>query len=102
MGYRDQLVLSGQINDVGEYARINVDQSSRVGLEYALGWQASRNLRLNGNASWNRSRIRRLTEAIDDWDQGGQLLVEHNKVPIAFSHIAIGFCVCLNIFLYIS
>lgn len=91
MDYRDQLVLSGQINDVGEYARINVDKSSRVGLEYALGWQTSRNLKIAGNATWNRSRISRVVEAVDDWDQGGQQLVRHRKVPISFSPEWVGY-----------
>ncbi len=33
MNYKDQLALTGEINDVGAYNRINVDKSSRMGVE---------------------------------------------------------------------
>ena len=33
MQYKNQLVLTGQLNDVGEYTRTNVDDSYRIGVE---------------------------------------------------------------------
>ncbi len=85
MDYKDQLVLTGAINDVGEYNRVNVAESFRLGSEYSIVWQPVSSLNLGGSLTWNRSRIRKLTEAIDDWDTGVQLLKEHRNVPISFS-----------------
>ena len=85
MDYKDQLVLTGAINDVGEYNRINVSESYRLGSEYTLDWHISSKLNLGGSLTWNRSRIRKLTEAIDDWDTGEQVFQNHSDVPISFS-----------------
>ncbi|MBK7569016.1 MAG: TonB-dependent receptor [Bacteroidetes bacterium] len=35
MYYRDQLILTGEINDVGAYTRTNVPESYRTGIELA-------------------------------------------------------------------
>ena len=44
MYYRDQLVLTGQINDVGDYTRTNVDKSYRAGIELEAGYRITKNL----------------------------------------------------------
>lgn len=55
MQYKDQLVLTGNINDVGEYLRANVPDSYRMGIElqarnrFTQWLQASANLTLSSN-----------------------------------------------------
>jgi iron complex outermembrane receptor protein len=55
MLYKDQLVLTGNINDVGEYLRANVPDSYRMGIElqarnrFTQWLQASANLTLSSN-----------------------------------------------------
>src|SRR5690606_39039573 len=39
MLYKDQLVVTGQINDIGSAVRENVDKSYRLGLELDASWQ---------------------------------------------------------------
>src|SRR5690606_28837693 len=39
MYYRNQLILTGKINDVGSYSRMNVDKSYRTGLEFTGSYQ---------------------------------------------------------------
>lgn len=85
MDYKDQLVLTGAINDVGEYNRVNVPESYRRGAEYSINWKWNPRISLEGNFAWNRSRIKFLAESIDNWDTGEQVIREHQKVPIAFS-----------------
>lgn len=85
MDYKDQLVLTGAINDVGEYNRVNVAESYRTGLEYSLNWNWHPRLIGGGSFTWNRSRIKFLNESIDDWDTGQQWTKEHQDVPISFS-----------------
>lgn len=90
MAYRDQLVLTGRINDVGEYARQNVDRSSRLGIEGIVSveyekWDAE------GSATWSRNRVEAFNEFIDDWDQGGQIVVAHEDTPLSFSPSLTGY-----------
>ncbi len=85
MRYKDQLVLTGAINDVGEYTRTNVPKSYRTGLEFVGSAQFSKGFRIEGNATWSRNRIISLVESIDDWDTGLQIEQQHKNVPIAFS-----------------
>ena len=41
MHYKDQLVLTGQINDVGAYTRTNIPKSYRMGIELQGGVKIS-------------------------------------------------------------
>jgi iron complex outermembrane receptor protein len=90
MKYRDQLVLTGKLNDVGEYVRTNVPDSYRTGVELVANVSLSDNFHLNGNATFSANRIRSFVEFIDDWDTGGQLEVIHDDSRIAFSPGAMG------------
>lgn len=89
MYYRNQLVLTGQINDVGAYTRINVPESYRAGVELQGQYQFSNRLRATGNLSLSRNRIKSFTEYLDSYDGNfdwiGQEAVEHQNTPIGFS-----------------
>jgi iron complex outermembrane recepter protein len=85
MRYRDQLVLDGRLNDVGAYIRTNVDRSFRNGIELEGKFWLSKNLLLNSNLSLSRNRIRQFDEYRDNWDTGGQDLIEHRGSDLAFS-----------------
>ena len=41
MAYNDQLIPTGELNDVGAAIRQNVPKSSRTGVEMEFGWQIS-------------------------------------------------------------
>ena len=49
MLYKDQLVLTGKINDVGSYTRTNVPNSYRAGIEMQAGITINQWLNANGN-----------------------------------------------------
>ncbi len=88
MLYRDQLTLTGQINDVGEYTRINIPQSFRRGIEAEAHYRLLRPLRLLLNATLSDNRIKRFAEYIDAYGNAGefsQIRVEHENTPLAFS-----------------
>jgi iron complex outermembrane receptor protein len=85
MNYKNQLVLNGQINDVGAYTRINVDKSYRMGIELVGRVKATKWMNLEANTSIADNRIRTFDEYVDDYDNGGQAVVRHNKTRIAFS-----------------
>lgn len=85
MHYVDQLVLTGKVNDVGAYTRMNVDLSDRYGIELHWGWNIVRRLTWSANASFSQNKIRAFEEAVDDYDNGGQVLISHTNTDIAFS-----------------
>jgi iron complex outermembrane receptor protein len=85
MNYKDQLVLTGAINDVGAYNRVNIPVSSRNGIELEAGWAISKYFGLNGNLSLSMNKIEAFTEYIDDYDTGMQVAIEHKNTDISFS-----------------
>ncbi|MBK7852399.1 MAG: TonB-dependent receptor [Bacteroidetes bacterium] len=54
MAYTDQLILTGEINDVGEYTRQNVADSYRQGIEFEGGWSVSEKVKLSANATFSK------------------------------------------------
>ncbi len=85
MYYRNQLVLNGQINDVGAFIRTNVDKSYRAGLELQARAELLPFLRLHAHASLSQNKILAYTEYVDDWDTGAQIRQDYQNTDIAFS-----------------
>lgn len=85
MYYRDQLVQTGKINDVGAYTRQNVAKSYRAGLELTAAYQPIPQLSLTANATLSENKIKDFHEFIDDYDQGGQIENTYSSTDIAFS-----------------
>jgi len=90
MKYKDQLVLTGQINDVGAYTRTNIDNSYRAGLELAATARIHPKLQLAGNLALSRNRIKDFTEFIDDYDNGVQKENFYKESDIAYSPNVVG------------
>lgn len=85
MHYKDQLIVSGKVNDVGAYTRVNVPHSYRAGLEAEAAWKPLPWLVLNANVSLSQNKIESFTEFIDNYDDGSQLNIDHKNTDIAFS-----------------
>ncbi len=85
MDYKDQLILTGKINDIGEAISANVPESYRAGVELTAGVEIITGLRLDANATFSRNRISDYTEYVDDWDNGGQIVNYLGDTPIAYS-----------------
>lgn len=85
MYYNDQLVLTGQINDVGGYTRTNVDKSYRLGVEVEAGYSILRNLSLTGNITLSQNKIVAFREFVDNYDLGGQDTILHKNTDLSFS-----------------
>lgn len=85
MDYKDQLILTGAVNDVGGYIRENVPNSSRAGIELEVSARLVDNLEWSGNATFSRNKINEYQRFLDDFDQGGQQTETYTDVDIAFS-----------------
>ncbi len=85
MLYKDQLVLTGKINDVGAYTRTNIDKSYRTGIELQGMTKITNRVNLSANLTVSENKIKNFTEYLDDYDNGGQQTKFYNKTNIAFS-----------------
>ncbi|TYC10179.1 TonB-dependent receptor [Bizionia gelidisalsuginis] len=57
MSYKDQLVLTGDLDNAGDAIRENVADSYRAGIEVQLGYKASDKLRIDANATFSKNKI---------------------------------------------
>jgi len=68
MNYRDQLVLTGMINNVGEAIMTNVPKSYRAGVEITASANLFKWLNWNINGTLSSNKIRDFTEYVDTYD----------------------------------
>ena len=85
MKYRDQLIPTGKINDVGAYTRINIPDSYRAGIELQGSVTLAKWLAFSANLALSRNKVQNFTEYYDDYDNGGQKSVYRGSTDIAFS-----------------
>ncbi len=85
MNYKNQLILTGQINDVGGYTRTNAEKSQRLGVELEVGYRILKSLEIGGNLTLSQNKVVEFTQFFDDYDNGGQVAVVHQNKDLAFS-----------------
>ncbi|GAB3322807.1 TonB-dependent receptor [Larkinella ripae] len=85
MKYKNELILTGQINDVGAQNRVNVANSYRAGIELEAGTALTKNLRWNVNATFSQNKVKAFTEFLDNYDTGQQQLNQYTDTDIAFA-----------------
>lgn len=85
MRYRDQLVLSGQLDDVGSPIHTNVRDSYRTGLELQAAARLANKLTLSPTATLSRNKINNYTDYLADYDQGGERATTYPQTDISFS-----------------
>ena len=85
MNYKDQLVLTGKINDVGAYTRTNISKSYRTGIEIQSNVVLAKWLNIEANISMSENKVKDFTEYIDDYDNGGQITNQYKKSTLLLS-----------------
>ena len=90
MDYRNQLVLTGEINNVGEAVMVNVPQSYREGLEISATLEfLQKKLSWNITATFSQNKIRNFIQYIDEydsnWNYEGQQSINLGKTDLSFS-----------------
>ena len=81
MHYKDQLVLTGELNAIGEALTKNLAKSYRIGVELEAAWQPVNWFRWDGNATISRNRVKDMKVTLDD----GVTEVNLGTQPLAFS-----------------
>ena len=90
MKYKDQLVLNGKVNEIGEPLTSNVPDSYRIGIELAARLRLLSCLDWNGNMTLSRNKIKNYTEYVtiydSDWNPEPKQQADFYKsANIAFS-----------------
>jgi len=89
MLYKDQLVVTGQINDIGSAVRENVDKSYRIGAELDAGWQPFKDFTWRATAAFSQNKIKDYTYYTDildeEYELAGQEATTLKKTDIALS-----------------
>lgn len=90
MIYKDQLALTGKINDIGAFTRTNIPNSYRLGIELQGSTRITDWFAVMGNLALSRNKVSNYTEYITDYDNGGQKDYFHAHPDIAFSPAIVG------------
>ena len=90
MQYKNQLILTGELNDVGSAVRVNIPESYRRGVEFTGAAILSEKFTLKFNLTLSENKISTFTEYVDNWDTWGKDEVVHENTDIAFSPGIIG------------
>ena len=91
MKYKDQLVLNGKLNEIGELMAENVPDSYRMGVELMAGVKFTSWLTWDVNATLSRNRIEDYVGYLSDYDADtwddlwSQSAIEVGNTTIAFS-----------------
>ena len=85
MDYKNQLVLTGQINNVGSAVKRNVADSYRAGIELAGAAKITDQLVFAANLTLSQNKILGFTEYVDNWDTWEQDATDLGTTDIAFS-----------------
>ncbi|MFT3936458.1 MAG: TonB-dependent receptor [Chitinophagaceae bacterium] len=93
MIYRDQLILTGKINDVGDALRINTPNSYRAGIELQARYKFNKAVQLSGNFTLSENKIKNFYDYIPRYDASFNLVQQdtffYRKTSLAFSPTAI-------------
>lgn len=84
MDYKNQLIATGQLSDIGEALTENVKDSYRRGIEIEAGATLFDHISWNGNATFSQNKIVNFTEYVDNWE-GNPLQIHYDETDIALS-----------------
>lgn len=79
MQYTNQLVLNGQINNVGAYNRVNVASSFRRGVELEVNSELTKYISIGGNIALSQNKILNFVEYTDSSDVDYTIYIQHKK-----------------------
>jgi iron complex outermembrane recepter protein len=85
MYYKDQLISTGEINNVGDPVLTNVSKSYRIGVELESGLKILQNLNWYGNVTFSRNIIPVFIDYTDNWDSWSQESDTLKNKTISFS-----------------
>jgi iron complex outermembrane receptor protein len=90
MNYKDQLIATGEINNVGDPILTNIPESFRMGIELSGGAQLLKPLRWDFNLALSKNRIKEFVFYLDNWDSGEQDPIALGETDLILSPNTVG------------
>ena len=81
MNYKNQFVLTGELNDVGEAVTKNIGKSYRLGVELEAAWMPTDWFRWDANATLSKNRAKDMIITLEDYTTQ----VNVGETPLSFS-----------------
>ncbi|SFS73880.1 iron complex outermembrane recepter protein [Mucilaginibacter polytrichastri] len=85
MLYKNQLVLTGSLNDVGAAIRTNIKDSYREGIELDGRLRITKQLSWAANAAFSSNKVKNFKRFLYSYDTGAYVETDYKKTDIAFS-----------------
>lgn len=87
MKYRNQLVQTGEISNIGEALTTNAKESYRAGTELSVWWKIANWISLSGNAALSINRILDFDQVVEDWDNSetGTQIFHYSNTDMSYS-----------------
>jgi len=85
MDYFNQLVVTGELNNVGSAQRVNIRDSYRAGVEFQAAYKPIKYVTLEGNATFSQNKAQSFTEYVKNWTTEEQVAIQHTNTDLAFS-----------------
>ncbi|MDB5089626.1 MAG: TonB-dependent receptor [Mucilaginibacter sp.] len=85
MLYKNQLVLTGSLDDVGEAIRTNIKDSYRAGIEASARVKIAQPLSWLVNATVSTNKVKNFTQYLQNGDTGTLDATQYKKTDIAYS-----------------
>ncbi len=85
MDYKDQLVLTGELNEIGEPIADNVPDSYRMGVELMAGVKLDCGFAWDVNATLSKNRVENFVEVLYDDNTGEKWEINRGNTRISFS-----------------
>lgn len=90
MLYKNQLVLTGKLDTVGEAIRTNIKDSYRAGIEASARVKIAEPLSWAINATLSTNKVKNFPQYLQNYDTGTLDLVQYKKTNIAYSPDFVG------------
>ena len=93
MSYKDQIVQTGELSDIGENLTTNIKDSYRMGVELTAAWDICPLLTIEGNAALSQNKVKDFDEKVAvDWeDNAGTFHYDNSTLAFSPSAILNGF-----------
>ena len=82
MNYKDQFVLTGELDNIGEAVTRNLDKSYRLGVELTAAWKPVDWFQWDANATWSRNRVKDIAVTLEDGETSYTI---DGETPLSFS-----------------
>lgn len=81
MNYKNQFVLTGELNSIGEAVTRNFEKTYRMGVELEAAWKPVSWFQWDANATWSKNRAKDMMVTLED----GETNINLGETPLSFS-----------------